>query len=405
MGRPTSRPRTTFRPPVPARPWRSSTPPGTPRPKADLAAFRSYYGLPPCTTANGCFRKVDQTGGTNYPPDDSGWALETSLDLDAVSAACPACNILLVEANSSSIPDLSAAENEAVALGARFISNSYGAQEDPSELSFDSAYTHPGVAITASTGDTGNLVSWPSSNPNVIAVGGTRLTRDTAVPRGWGETAWSSGGSGCSATETHPDYQNGVTTGCAMRATADISADADPVSGLATYDTLGYGGWLQVGGTSLSSPLTAAMYALAGPPVAGTYPVNYPYHDPSRGSDLFDVTSGTNGSCGNVLCTAGPGWDGPTGLGTPDGVRALAGGPQGAITGKVTDAATGQPIAGVTIAASPGDYLTHTDASGAYALNLAVGSYTVTAAEYAYQTGTQTGVAVTAGQTANASFA
>ncbi len=116
----------------------------------DLAVFRSQYGLPPCTTANGCFRKVDQTGGTNYPGDDPGWALETSLDLDAVSAACPACNILLVEGTDNSLNSLGVAVDEAVALGAKFVSNSYGAPEDSSELSFDQHYNHPGVAVTAS---------------------------------------------------------------------------------------------------------------------------------------------------------------------------------------------------------------------------------------------------------------
>jgi hypothetical protein len=372
--------------------------------ESDLATFRSYYGLPPCTTADGCFKKVDQTGGTSYPADDSGWALETSLDLDAVSSACPTCNILLVEGNSASLGDLTAAENEAVALGAKYISNSYGATEDPSELAFDSAYSHPGVAITASTGDTGNVIIWPSSNPSVTAVGGTTLTTDTSVPRGWAEKAWSSGGSGCSAIEPRPDYQNGVTTDCAMRATADIAADADPASGLATYDTLGQGGWLQVGGTSLASPLMAAMYALAGAPAADTYPVDYPYHDPTQSSDLFDVTSGSDGSCGNLLCNAGPGWDGPTGLGTPDGVKALAGGPQGQISGQVTDQTTGKPVTDATVTANPGNYVTHTDAAGDYTLDVAAGSYTVTAAMYAYQTASQAGVSVTAAQSTSASF-
>ncbi len=144
--------------------------------ESDLATFRSFYGLPPCTTANGCFQKVDQNGGTNYPPDDSGWALETSLDLDAVSSACPNCHILLVEGNDNSIANLGIAEDTAVSLGAKFVSNSYGILgEDPSELSFDQYYTHPGVAVVASTGDTGNLTNWPATNPNVTAAGGTTL--------------------------------------------------------------------------------------------------------------------------------------------------------------------------------------------------------------------------------------
>ncbi len=278
--------------------------------ESDLAAFRSFYGLPPCTTANGCFKKVDQTGGTNYPADDPGWGLETSLDLDAVSAAC---SILLVEGNSAGLDDL-----------ARYVSNSYGTGEFAGEQSFDHYYDHPGVAVTVSSGDAGNVTSWPATDPNVTSVGGTLLTRDTSVPRGWDETVWGSssggegGGSGCSPFEPQPDYQAGISTDCAYRATADIAADASPQSGLATYDTLGQTGWLQVGGTSLAAPLLASMYALAGTPTAGTYPVTHLYHDPNPASDLFDVTQGSNGSCGSVLCNAGTGWDGPTG-GRPAG--------------------------------------------------------------------------------------
>ncbi|HET7017126.1 MAG TPA: carboxypeptidase regulatory-like domain-containing protein, partial [Streptosporangiaceae bacterium] len=372
--------------------------------ESDLAEFRSFYGLPPCTTANGCFRKVDQTGGTNYPPDDPGWGLETSLDLDAVSSACPACNILLVQGNTASIPDLAAAEDEAVALGAKFISNSYGAGEDPSLLSFDSSYNHPGVAITASSGDTGDLVIWPSSDPDVTSVGGTLLTRDASTSRGWNETAWASGGSGCSAIEPQPQNQLNLTTDCTMRATADISADADPASGLGIFDTLGEGGWLQVGGTSLASPLMASMYALAGVPVPGTNPVDYPYHDPAQSNDIFDVSQGSNGSCGNLLCNAGPGWDGPTGLGTPDGVGALSGGPQGQISGQVSDASTGDPVVGATVTADPGNYATRTDSSGHYILDVTAGTYTVSAATYAFKTSTTSGVQVSDNATVTANF-
>jgi Carboxypeptidase regulatory-like domain len=160
-----------------------------------------------------------------------------------------------------------------------------------------------------------------------------------------------------------------------------------------------------VGGTSLSSPLMASMYALAGAPVAGTNPVTYPYHDPNQSADLFDITQGSNGTCGNVLCNAGPGWDGPTGLGTPDGVKALQGAPQGAISGQVTDAATGKPIAEATVTASPGNYATKTGASGDYTLDAAVGSYTVTASIYGYKTATRAGVQVSQGKTTTANLA
>lgn len=375
---------------------------GDSKAESDLATFRAQYGLPPCTAADGCFRKVDQAGGTNYPPDDSGWGLETSLDLDAVSAACPKCNILLVEGNSPSISDLAAAVDEAVTLGAKFVSNSYGAP-DGSGDSYNASYTHTGVAIVASSGDAGNIVEWPSALPVVTAAGGTLLTKDTAVSRGWDESAWDSGGSGCSATEPQPDFQAGLSTGCSMRAVADISADADPASGLATYDTLGENGWLQVGGTSLAAPLITAMYAMAGTPVSGSYPVSYAYHDKNPAADLFDVTQGSNGSCGTVLCTAGPGWDGPTGLGTPDGLGALSSGPQSVITGQATDATTGKPLAGVTVTASPGSYQTQTDASGKYELDVTAGSYTVTGSLYAFQTATDS-VQATANQTVTANL-
>lgn len=378
--------------------------------ESDLAVFRAQYGLPPCTTANGCFKKVDQDGGTSYPADDTsphGWALETALDLDAVSSACPACNILLVEGNTTSFDDLGAAVDEAVTLGAKYVSNSYAANggEVDGEQAYDHYYDHPGVAVTASSGDTGNVSSWPSTGQTVTSVGGTTLAKDTTQPRGWAETAWSQGGSGCSPYEPKPDFQLGVTTDCANRASADISADANPSSGLATYDTLDDSGWLQVGGTSLSSPLVAAMYALAGTPVPGTYPVTYPYHDPAQSADLNDVTAGRNGLCGNLLCTAGPGWDGPTGLGTPDGVAALRSGPHGDITGTVTDSVTGKPIAGATVTVSPGGYDARTGDDGSFDVNTAVGSYTVSVADYSYKAQTQSGVTVTENQATTVNFA
>lgn len=376
----------------------------------DLAVFRAQFGLPPCTTANGCFRKLDQRGGTDYPADDAGWAMETALDLDAVSAACPRCNIVLVQADTANIDDLVVAEQTAVSLGAVAVSNSWGIDgEDPGQTEYDHYFQHKGVAITFSTGDVGNQIIWPSSNPDVTAVGGTSLTKDTSTSRGWTEKAWGveqpgadGAGSGCSSVESRPAYQNGYATNCASRATADVSAVADPATGLAVYDTVGQAGWLQVGGTSL----VASMYALAGTPGADDYPVAYAYHDPTQAADVFDVTEGVNGSCGDLLCQAGAGWDGPTGLGTPDGVKALTGGPHGTLTGTVTASDTGKPLAGVTVSTGSGRYSTTTDDTGHYTLDgVRADAYRLTAASaYGYDD-TTVDVTVTAGQTTTQDFA
>jgi subtilase family serine protease len=289
--------------------------------EADLAVYRQAYGLPACTTANGCFTKVNQNGVKgSYPTNDVGWATEISLDLDAVSAACPSCKILLVEATSPTNANLYKAVDTAAAWpGVVAVSNSYGGAEASTETADDAHFNHPGVAITVSSGDSGYGVEYPAASRYVTAVGGTTLTA-SGTSRGWTESAWSGAGSGCSAYEAKPTWQ--VDTGCAKRSVADVSAVADPASGLGVYDSncdflnqlLGkcFKGWATVGGTSLSSPLVAAVYALA-----GNLTPAYPY---AHAGSLFDVTSGSNGSCGgSYLCTAGTGYDGPTGLGTPNG--------------------------------------------------------------------------------------
>jgi len=283
-----------------------------PNAEADLATYRSQFGLPACTTANGCFRKVGQTGGTTYPRSNGGWAQEVSLDLDMVSAACPDCKILLVEAKTSSFANLGTAVNTAAQLGASAISNSYGG----SDTSATSAYDHPGVAVTASTGDSGYGVQSPASYDTVVAVGGTSLRRDTST-RGWGETAWSGAGSGCSTLNAKPTWQTAVTK-CSGKADADVSAVADPNTGVAVYDSYSYQGakgWLVFGGTSASSPIIASVYAMS----ANTsgYPAAYTW---AHASSLNDVLTGSNGACPTAIwCTAAAGWDGPTGLGTPSG--------------------------------------------------------------------------------------
>jgi subtilase family serine protease len=309
-----------------------------PKAESDLATYRRTFNLPPCTTANGCFKKVNQNGAASpLPAGDYGWAMEISLDLDAVSAACPSCHILLVESNSATDTDLMKAVDTAVATpGVVAVSNSYGGNEDSTITALDSHFNHTGVAITASSGDSGYGLSWPASSQYVTAVGGTTL-KTASNARGWTETAWSGAGSGCSAFEPKPSWQHDP--GCARRTVSDVSAVADPNTGLGVYDTYnscgssslcdllislglvqGLDGWAQVGGTSLSSPLIASAYALAGNTASVTYG-SYPY---SHAASLFDVTSGSNGSCGgSYLCTAVAGYDGPTGLGTPNGTGAF----------------------------------------------------------------------------------
>ncbi|WP_433893652.1 putative Ig domain-containing protein [Streptomyces sp. CA-111067] len=302
-----------------------------PNAAADLSTYRAQYGLPACTTANGCFKKVNQTGGTSYPSPDSGWAGEISLDLDMVSAVCPQCHILLVEATSASMDDLGTAVNEAVSLGAKYVSNSYGGSEDSSDTQADSQYfNHPGVAITVSSGDEGYGAEYPAASKYVTAVGGTALKRASGTTRGWSETVWNTSstegtGSGCSAYDAKPTWQ--TDTGCSKRTIADVSAVADPATGLAVYDSYQASGWQVYGGTSASSPIIASVYALAGTPASGTTPASYPY---SHTGSLNDVTSGSNGSCGgSYLCTAKSGYDGPTGLGTPNGTAAFTNGSTG----------------------------------------------------------------------------
>jgi subtilase family serine protease len=290
-----------------------------PTAEADLGTYRSQFGLPACTTANGCFRKVNQSGGTSFPTVDTGWALEISLDLDMASAICPNCHILLVEATSSTFANLGTAVNRAATLHANAISNSYGGSD--SRDGTNSPFNHPGIAITASSGDSGFGVSYPASSRFVTAVGGTTLT-PASNNRGFTETVWNGAGSGCSRFNTQISGQAGAGTGCSRRAVADVSAVADPNTGVAVFDSTpfqGRSGWWVVGGTSASSPIIAGVFALAGN--AASINNNFPY---SHTASLFDVVSGSNGTCSPTqLCTARAGWDGPTGLGTPNGTGAF----------------------------------------------------------------------------------
>jgi hypothetical protein len=290
---------------------------GAPTVASDLATYRAQYGLPPCTTGSGCLRIVNQTGQASpLPAGDVGWAGETSIDVDMVSATCPTCSIIVVQANSSRDADLYAAVSTAINLNAKFVSLSWGRPEDPSDTSFNYYFDHTDVAITASSGDSGYGVHYPAASPYVVAVGGTSLNRASNA-RGWTESAWSGAGSGCSAYEAKPAFQNGL--GCGQRTVADVSAVADPATGVAVYDTYGRYGWNVGSGTSVAAPIIASVYALAGLPIGNARANSYPYSNPGF---LWDVTAGSNGPCpwwGPYLCNGLSGYDGPTGLGTPHG--------------------------------------------------------------------------------------
>ncbi len=279
-----------------------------PNAEADLNVFSGQYGLPACTTGNGCFKKVDQTGGTSYPKRNPGWALEISLDVQWAHAIAPGAKILLVEASSNSFTNLLAAEDYAKAH-AQYVSNSWGGSEFSGEASYDSHFSQNGVSFFVSSGDAGLPAEYPSASPNVISVGGTRLTFSGNTVT---ETGWSGGGGGCSQYETATSAQSSFSqygqVSCAgKRATPDLSLDADPASGVSVYDSVRYqgqAGWWTVGGTSASSPMIAARAAIAGTTVNSTY---------VYGSAIAyrDITVGNNGApclTGYDLCTGRGSW-------------------------------------------------------------------------------------------------
>jgi subtilase family serine protease len=285
-----------------------------PTAEADLAVFSTQFGLPACTTANGCFAKVNQTGGTSYPRTNAGWALEISLDVQWAHAVAPGAKILLVEASSASTANLMTAEDYARGH-AQYVSNSWGGSEFSSEASYDSHFSQAGVSFFVSAGDAGLPAEWPSASRNVISVGGTTLHFNSsgAVTS---ETAWSLGGGGCSLYETAPAAQSAFSgyaqVNCAgKRATPDVSLDADPASGVSVYDSTRYSGqagWWVVGGTSASSPMWAARSAVAGAVVNSAYVYG--------GSIAYrDITSGNNGAAclvGFDLCSGRGSWIGAT---------------------------------------------------------------------------------------------
>jgi hypothetical protein len=338
-----------------------------PNAEADLAKYRARYGLSACAAASGCFKKVNQAGGSSPPTANAGWAVEVSLDLDMVSAACPNCHLLLVEANNNENGNLFAAEDQAVALGATEVTNSWAGEEYAEETSADAVFNHPGVPITASAGDNGFAVEYPAASPYVIAVGGTALT-PASNSRGWSETAWKGTGSGCSAFEAKPGWQ--TDTGCAKRTNVDVAAVAAPETPLSVADSYKLppefakpeAGWTLVAGTSASSPLVAGMMALA-----NAFTRSFPgaeglYREAAQSptGTLDDVTSGNNvkekhTNCGTYLCNAGVGYDGPTGLGSPYGAPVVLPNPPSAVTKPASSVAQVSATLNATVNPNSGD--------------------------------------------------
>jgi subtilase family serine protease len=312
-----------------------------PTAEADLAVYDKQFDLPPCTKANGCFNKVNQEGKTSPLPKTQGeWAVEMSLDVQMAHAVCQSCHVLLVEADNEEFEPLGTAVDAAVNAGATEISNSYAGIEASYVTAANAAYDHPGVVITASSGDCGYLdevcggaaANFPTDSPDVISVGGTALTESGET---WTSTVWEDGGSGCSRVFSAPLWQQDVAsfsaTGCgSARASADVAADADPWTGVDVYDSTPAGngdptGWIILGGTSASSPIVASEFGLAGGAHGVSYPAATLYSNIGDSGALTDVVSGHNGSCeGATICKAATGYDGPTGVGSPHGLGAFA---------------------------------------------------------------------------------
>ncbi len=302
-----------------------------PKIKNDLDVYSKQFNLPILPLCNGlinnakspCFQKINQRGIKNFPAQNGGWSLEMALDVETAHAICQNCSILLVEADSPNMKNLMAAVDQAVKQGANEVSNSWGGPEFAGETNFDKHFNFPGTAFTVSAGDNGFGTEYPAASPYVTSVGGTSLTMKTGNSYG-GEDAWSDSGSGCSRYEHKPAWQ--TDNKCPNRTIADVSADADPATGAAIYSSLGpksKKGWFKVGGTSLSAPLIAGVYALSDNLPNNQKTNSLPYALGSR-SNLHDVVGGSNGYCDpSYLCNGKTKYDGPTGLGSPNGIGAF----------------------------------------------------------------------------------
>lgn len=319
-----------------------------PTAEADLGVFDKQFGLPSCTAANGCFRKVNEQGNPSpLPPKQGEWAGEISIDVQMAHSICQACRILLVETSSEEFSDLGKGVNAAIQDGATEVSNSYAGEEEPSFASFYDEYNadfynHPGIVVTAASGDCGYLneaclgvpgtANFPADSPDIVGVGGTTLTEGEG---GWQSSVWDEGGSGCSELFAAPAWQAALSgfaaTGCGTRRSiADVAAIGDPETGVDIYDSTkeGHGaptGWGVWGGTSVASPIVAAEFALAGGAHGVSYPAATLYSHLGQAGALYDVTSGSNGTCGGASsCKARTGYDGPTGVGSPLGLGAFS---------------------------------------------------------------------------------
>jgi subtilase family serine protease len=290
--------------------------------ESDLAVFSTQFGLPACTTNNGCFKKIYASG---KPRTDPGWSLEMALDVEWAHAIAPAAKIVLVEAASNSFANLIQAVDVAVNNGASAVSMSFGGNEFSSQTTYDAHFSHAGVTFTASSGDSGSGVEYPAASPNVVAVGGTtiQMNSDSTYKS---ETAWSGSGGGQSSVETEPSYQLGF--GIASqnkRGVPDVAYDADPNTGFPVYDSVRYqgqAGWFQVGGTSAGAPQWAALIAIVNSMrvAANKATLNGAqlalYNTSAYNTNFHDIVNGSNGSCG-TLCNASLGYDFVTGLGSP----------------------------------------------------------------------------------------
>ncbi|HLH14250.1 MAG TPA: IPT/TIG domain-containing protein [Solirubrobacteraceae bacterium] len=342
-----------------------------PTAEADLGVYDSEFGLPACTSANGCFRKLNEQGKASPLPATQGeWATEISIDVQMAHAICENCHVLLVEAASASDVDLGKAVEAAAKAGATEISNSYGGGEESDDPALISYWNHTGLVVTASSGDCGYLsescggadASFPADSPDVVSVGGTHLTQSGGA---WSSTAWEGAGSGCSAIFTAASWQSSLSeyaaSGCdGKRSSSDVSAVADPWTPVDVYDSTPSGsgyptGWGLWGGTSVASPIVASEWALAGGAHGVARPAATLYSNVGVESALYDVTSGHNGSCGEATaCEAASGYDGPTGVGSPVGLDAFF--PAAAPTDSAPPTISGTAEAGQTLSVEPGTW-------------------------------------------------